>query len=529
MAEIIKMPKLSDTMEEGVVAKWHKQVGDTVLEGDLLAEIETDKATMEYESFQEGVILHHGVLEGGSAAIDSVLAIVGKKGEDFSALINGQSKEIESPNGAEIKSSPTEPVKQELIDTSSIPATIVKMPKLSDTMTEGTVAAWHKNVGDKVESGEILAEIETDKATMEFESFEDGVLLHQAVEAGNSAEVDSLLAIIGEEGTDFSLLIKSAEQGQSQGVSQPEENVIQEEKKTATAIPAKAPVSSTKSNGRLMISPLAQKMAKEKNIDPNQVSGSGDGGRIIKRDIENFVPVSQLGSASASAASHGSEDVPVSQMRKTIAKRLGESKFSAPHFYLTIDLAMENAMEARKAINAMPDTKVSFNDLVIKAAAAALKKHPQVNSSWQDDHITTHHDVHVGVAVAVEDGLLVPVVRNADTKQLSQITSEVKDFAKRAREKKLQPQDWEGSTFSISNLGMFGIEEFTAIINPPNACILAVGAIRETPVVKNGELAVGQRMKVTLSCDHRVVDGASGAEFLNTFKTYIENPVTILG
>lgn len=528
MAEIIKMPKLSDTMEEGVVAKWHKNVGDKVDDGELLAEIETDKATMEYESFQEGVILYHGVEEGQAAAVDSILAIVGEKGEDYSSLLNAGT--VVSEPVVEEKTNSVIPAKKEAIDTSNIAATIVKMPKLSDTMKEGTVATWVKNVGDVVESGEILAEIETDKATMEFESFEDGVLLYQGVAEGNSAEVDAVLAVIGEKGADFQTLVDSYNQaGPAEEVVAEAKEIIAEEKVKPEPSSRAEPVHNA--YGRIKVSPLAQRLAKEKSINLNDVKGTGDGGRIIKRDIENYVPT-QVSSVSQVTTSVGVEDYEehnVSQMRKTIAKRLSESKFSAPHFYLTIDIDMDNAMAARKAINAMPDTKISFNDLVIKAAAVALKKHPAVNSSWLGDKIRVNKHVNVGVAVAVEDGLLVPVVRYADTKQLSSISTEVKDFAQRAKSKKLQPQDWEGSTFSISNLGMFGIEEFTAIVNPPNACILAVGAIRQTPVVKDGQVVPGNRMKVTLSCDHRVVDGASGSEFLQTFKMYLENPVTILG
>lgn len=533
MAEIIKMPKLSDTMEEGVVAKWHKQVGDKIEDGALLAEIETDKATMEYESFQEGVLLHHGVQEGEAAAVDSILAIVGEKGEDISALLNGNAGQQEVEKPAETQKE--EQVSAEAIDVSDVAAKIIKMPKLSDTMTEGTVAKWIKNVGDLVESGEILAEIETDKATMEFESFEDGILLYQGVEEGDSAPVDAVLAVIGEKGADYQKLI-NAHASNSSKPAETEKSTVAEPVKAAPVV--SSPASSNNAvqqnaGGRIKISPLAQRLADEKGIDVSLVNGSGDGGRIVKRDIENYQP-SQIASTGSSASSFplGSEsfdEVPVSQMRKTIAKRLSESKFTAPHFYLTIDLDMDNAIAARKSINELPDVKVSFNDMVIKAAAAALKMHPQVNSSWLGDKIRTNHHVHIGVAVAVDEGLLVPVVRFADQKQLSSINAEVKDFAQKARDKKLQPSDWEGSTFSISNLGMFGIEEFTAIVNPPNACILAVGAIREIPVVKNGEIVPGNRMKVTLSCDHRVVDGAAGAAFLQTFKQFVENPITLLG
>jgi len=544
MAEIIRMPKLSDTMEEGVVATWHKNVGDTVEDGELLADIETDKATMEFESFQSGVILYHGVKEGETAAVDSILAIVGEEGEDYSSLVeenkdNSKTEEKKEEEKGESKDNnsdkPEAKATDKKVDTSDVNAVIIKMPKLSDTMTEGTVASWVKNEGDSVESGEILAEIETDKATMEFESFEDGVLLFQGVKEGESAPVNAILGIIGEKGADYQKLIDAfdAKVDSKEEPKKEEKSTTEETTKEESSQPT-APKAQLNSDGRVKISPLAQRLANEKNIDVFTLDGSGDGGRIIKRDIENYQPSAQTkatGSAAPQAPSglDSFEDTPVSQMRKVIAKRLGESKYSAPHFYLTIDIDMDQAIAARKAINELPDVKVSFNDLVIKSAAAALKKHPAINSSWLGDKIRTYSYVHMGVAVAVDEGLVVPVVKNADTKQLSQITAEVRDFAGRAREKKIQPNEMEGSTFSISNLGMFGIEEFTAIINPPNACIMAIGAIRQEPVVKDGQIVVGNRMKVTLSCDHRVVDGAKGSEFLNTFKTYMQNPVTILG
>ncbi|MBR9831738.1 pyruvate dehydrogenase complex dihydrolipoamide acetyltransferase [bacterium] len=535
MAEIIKLPQLSDTMEEGTVAKWHKSVGEQVNEGDLLADIETDKATMEYESFQEGILLYQGVEEGKTAKVNAILAIVGEKGEDFQSLLDGGDTKSEIPAGNEDKKpSSAAAEKKEKIDTSSIKATIVKMPKLSDTMKEGTVSKWHKKLNEKVESGELLADIETDKATMEFEAFDDGVLLYQAVEEGKSAEVDAVLAVIGEKGADYESLIKAYEQNNSAQDSAPEEEVKAETSTDSgiTENASSATIASENADGsRIKASPLAKKMASEKGINLTQVKGTGDNGRITKRDIENFVPVVAASNASASNVSSSSENYEekdISQMRKTIAKRLAESKFTAPHFYLTIELDMTNAIEARKAINSMEGVKVSFNDMVVKAAAVALQKHPQVNSSWLGDKIRINHHVNIGVAVAVEDGLLVPVVRYANTKQLSQIGAEVKDFAQRAKDKKLQPQDWEGSTFSISNLGMFGIDEFTAIVNPPNSCIMAVGAIKEVPVVKNGQIVPGSVMKVTLSCDHRTVDGAAGAAFLQTFKQLIENPVAML-
>ena len=414
-------------------------------------------------------------------------------------------------------------------------AEIIRMPKLSDTMTEGVVAAWHKNIGDAVESGELLAEIETDKATMEFESFNDGVLLHIGVPEGGSAPVDSVLAIVGEAGEDFQALLDGeASAAPVAAEAAPAPAPVAAAPAAApvavapapVAAPVVAPAPAPAVNGRVKASPLAKRLAEERGIPLGVVPGSGDAGRIVKRDIEAFVPV-----AAPAAALAGQErytEVAVSQMRKTIARRLAESKFSAPHFYLSISIDMDAAMEARKQINALPDTKVSFNDMVVKASALALKQHPAVNSSWLGDRIRYNEHVHIGVAVAVEDGLLVPVVRHTDTLPLTAIGAQVKEFAGKARDKKLQPSDWEGNTFTISNLGMFGIEEFTAIINPPDACILAVGGIQQVPVVKNGAVVPGNVMKVTLSCDHRVVDGATGAAFLNTLKTYLEHPVTML-
>ena len=415
-------------------------------------------------------------------------------------------------------------------------AEIIYMPKLSDTMTEGVVAEWTKKVGDKVASGELLAEIETDKATMEFESFYDGVLLHIGVEKGKTAPVNAILAIIGEAGEDISALIANA------GSAAPVVEAAKEEVKSTPAPVAEvktapAPVASpaavapsANSNGRVIASPLAKKLAEEKGVDISTVAGTGEAGRIVKRDVDHYVPYTPA-QRSFSAAPVGQEsftDVTISQMRKTIARRLAESKFTAPHFYLTMDIDMDNAIKSRKSLNAIEGVKVSFNDMVVKAVAMALKQHPTVNSSWLGDVIRQNHHVHIGVAVAVEDGLLVPVVRFADTKGLTQIGAEVKDFAQKAKDKKLQPADWEGNTFTISNLGMFGIEAFTAIVNPPDACILAIGGIKEVPVVKNGQVVPGNVMKVTLSCDHRVVDGASGSAFLQTLKNYMENPVNML-
>lgn len=416
-------------------------------------------------------------------------------------------------------------------------AEIVRMPKLSDTMTEGVVAEWHKKVGDQVESGEVLAEIETDKATMEFESFQDGVLLHIGVEKGATAAVDSILAILGEAGEDVAdLLASDAAAPAPEAAPAPAPAPVAAPAPAPAAAPAPVPAATVaapvatpavprpSSNGKVKASPLAARLAAERGIDLGRVAGTGEGGRIVKRDIEGYVPAPAAGMG----AVESSTDVPVTQMRKTIARRLAESKFTAPHFYLKLSVEMDAAVEARKAINAQEGVKVSFNDMVVKAVSLALKKHPAVNSAWMDTHIRTNDHVHIGVAVAVEDGLLVPVVRHADKKSLTEIGAEVKDYAGRAREKKLQPSDWEGNTFTISNLGMFGIEDFTAIINPPDACILAVGGISDVPVVRDGQVVPGKIMKLTLSCDHRVVDGAMGAAFLQEVKSLLEHPVRML-
>lgn len=407
-------------------------------------------------------------------------------------------------------------------------AEIVRMPRLSDTMTEGTVAQWHKKVGDPIAEGDLLAEIETDKATMEFESFQEGVLLHIGVEERATAAVDSILAILGEKGEDIKALLEAdAKPAQVAEVEKPvavEKVSVPAPVEITVAAPLAAPVQTSNTSGRTVASPLAKRLAQEKGLDIATIAGSGDGGRIIKRDVDTY----QAPSVFASVNQEFFSEEPVSQMRKVIARRLAESKFSAPHFYLSISVDMDNAIAARKAINALPDTKVSFNDLVVKACAMALREHPTVNSSWREDVIRRNQHVNIGIAVAVDDGLLVPVVRFTDTKSLTGISGEVKEYAQKAKDKKLQPADWEGSTFTISNLGMFGIDEFTAIINTPDACILAVGGIQQIPVVKDGLVVPGNVMKLNLSCDHRVVDGASGAAFLNTLKTYLQNPVTML-
>ncbi|MCW5910638.1 MAG: pyruvate dehydrogenase complex dihydrolipoamide acetyltransferase [Cyclobacteriaceae bacterium] len=535
MAEIVRMPKMSDTMTEGVIAKWHKQVGDTVKSGELMAEIETDKATMDYESFNTGTVLYLGAKEGEAVKVNEVLAIVGNKGEDFSALLSsaGAATTTAAAGGkAETAKTETATAVAEAIDTSGIKAEIVLMPKMSDTMNEGVIAAWHKKVGDSVKSGELLAEVETDKATMEYESYNTGTLLYIGAKEKEAVAVNGVLAIIGEKDADWQTLLKAH---QAKGAAPVKAAAQAESKPAAETVSSSTTVSHETANGRVKASPLAKKMAKDLGFDISKIQGSGEGGRVTKHDVETYKPAA--GSAVKGPApvvlpqvvgQESFEEVAVSQMRKTIARRLSESKFTAPHFYVTMEINMDKAVEARKSINEISPVKISFNDMVLKATAAALRQHPDINSSWQGDKIRKSHHVHIGVAVAVKDGLLVPVVRFADNKSLSHIAAEVKDLAQRAHDKKLQPADWEGSTFTISNLGMFGVEEFTAIINTPDACILAVGGIKETAIVKNGQLAVGNIMKVTLSCDHRVVDGASGAAFLKTLKGLLEDPVRIL-
>lgn len=539
MAEVINMPRLSDTMEEGTVASWLKKVGDKIEEGDILAEIETDKATMEFESFNEGTLLHIGIQEGETAKVDSLLAIIGDEGEDISGLLNGSSTEGESNTSLNTDSEPqldeeaTPPSEAELPEG----VIMVTMPRLSDTMEEGTVAIWLKKVGEDVEEGDILAEIETDKATMEFESFQSGTLLHIGLNEGESAKVDALLAIIGPAGTDVSAVAKNFKVGGS-AKSEPKSEAPKAEAKskpveTSSSSSNSISVSTSSSNGRLFVSPLAKKIAEEKGIDLATVQGSGENGRIVKRDIENFVPSNTTKSSApvAKFVPSGQEDfdeVVNSNMRKAIAKNLSKSKFSAPHYYLNVEFDMANAMAFRAQYNSLPDTKISYNDMIVKACALALRQHPQVNSQWFDDKMKLNNHVHIGVAVAVPDGLVVPVVKFANEQSLTQIGDAVKDYAGRARNKKLSLDEMEGSTFTISNLGMFGIESFTSIINQPNSAILSVGAIVAKPVIKDGEVIAGHTMKLTMACDHRTVDGATGAQFLQTLKGYIENPVTML-
>jgi len=569
MAEAILMPRLSDTMTEGVIAAWHKNVGDTVKKGDLLAEIETDKATMELESYQEGVLLHRGIQDGGKLQVNDLLAIIGKAGEDVTSIVaqhsgggNGaaaSAPQAEAPQAAQAPAEPApapqaappaQPAQQApaaaaptqsaspAVDASQMEE-VVLMPRLSDTMTEGVIASW-------------VAEIETDKATMELESYKDSTLLYQGAKAGDKIAVNDLLCIIGKEGLDVNAIVAAVKGG---GSVAPEQQEVAPAQQAAASQPQAAaqPQQQVVNEGRIFASPLAKKLAEEKGIDLRYVKGSGDNGRITKSDIDGYQPSQQAAGAPQAApqqpaatpqsqpaarpqeapqaaASQAApakqaatqqpqvgqvsfDEVPVTQMRKTIARRLAESKFSAPHFYLTMSINMDNAVATRGKLNELSPVKISFNDMVLKATAVALKQHPKINSSWLGDKIRVNHHVNIGVAVAVEEGLLVPVVRFADAKSLSQIATEVKQFAQKAKDKKLQPSDWEGSTFTISNLGMFGIDEFTAIINPPDACILAIGGISQVPVVKDGQVVPGNIMKVTLSCDHRVVDGASGAAF----------------
>lgn len=618
MAEEILMPRLSDTMTEGVIAAWHKNVGDTVKKGDVLAEIETDKATMELESYQEGVLLHRGAADGQKLQVNDLLAIIGKQGEDVSALVaehtggNGQAPaeaqtqpqqaapaqpqqpaqaRQEAPPPApqptpaqpQATSQPSPAPSPQTTSSNAAPIDISKMeevvlmPRLSDTMTEGVIASWQKKVGDTVKKGEVLAEIETDKATMDLESYKNGTLLYQGAKSGEKIAVNELLCIIGEPGMNIDAIVAAAKGGAvaPQALSS-EAPAAQPQAATAQpiAIPIKAAEPDVVNEGRIIASPLAKKLAEEKGIDLRYVKGSADNGRIVKQDIDNYNPGQQPAASQQQAPAETQpapqqqpvplqpaaapqtqqpeapapakaaeakpavlqgaigqvsfDEVPVSQMRKVIAKRLAESKFSAPHFYLTMSIDMDNSVETRAKLNELSPVKISFNDLVLKAAAVALKQHPKINSSWMGDKIRVNHHINIGVAVAVEEGLLVPVVRFADAKSLSQIAAEVKTFAQKAKEKKLQPADWEGSTFTISNLGMFGIDEFTAIINPPDACILAIGGIAQVPVVKGGQVVPGNVMKVTLSCDHRLVDGASGAAFLQTLKSLLEEPLRML-
>lgn len=550
MAEVILMPRLSDTMTEGVIVAWRKNVGDSVKHGDVLAEIETDKATMELESYKDGILLHRGGENGAKIPVNELFAVVGKQGENIDDIIkeggalNSEKQDNAEPTDKE-EAAPKQPNESELENATDDQQhneeqlkEVVLMPRLSDTMTEGVIAAWHKNIGDDVKKGDVIAEIETDKATMELESYKDGKMLYQGAEEGNKIAVNNLLCIIGKEDTDVDALVNAVKSGKG---AKPSANKDLDGGKSAHAGTDEEESSeSVNTSDRIFISPLAKKIADEKGIDIKKIKGTGDNGRITKADVENYRPAAEKKAAQTKAADSGNaeapkpsanrfEEVAVSQMRKTIARRLSESKFGAPHFYLTMSVNMDAAIAARSKMNEIAKTKISFNDLVLKAAAVALTQHPAVNSSWMGDTIRINHDVNIGVAVAVDEGLLVPVVRNANEKSLSTIAAEVKAYAQKAKDKKLQPADWEGNTFTISNLGMFGIEEFTAIINPPDACILAVGAINKLPAFDHeGNVVAANIMKLTLSCDHRVVDGATGAAFLQTLKSLLEEPLTML-
>ncbi|MCL6523602.1 MAG: pyruvate dehydrogenase complex dihydrolipoamide acetyltransferase [Thermoflavifilum sp.] len=533
MAEAIRMPLLSDTMKEGVIAAWHKKVGDQVKADDVIAEVETDKATMEVIPYVEGTLLYIGPKEGQAAKVNEIIAIVGKPGEDYQALLAQEKESSSSASSSTDTPAPTAPEASSAdLEKLLKEVTVVRMPLLSDTMKEGKIVAWHKKVGDQVKSDDVLAEVETDKATMEVIGYAEGTLLYVGPKEGESARVNDIIAIVGKPNTDIQPILeaekkpRAKQEGSAGGVAP----VAQ------AAIPTPAPASvatqaSTTPEGRIKASPLARKLAAEKGIDLARIKGSGDDGRIIKRDIDQYLSspaAAAAPAASVPAGEEGYQDTPVSQMRRVIAQRLSESKFQAPHFYLTISVDMRRMVDARKALNELSEVKVSFNDILIKAVAMALRKHPAVNSSWMGDFIRTYRHIHIGSAVAIDDGLVVPVIRFADQKSISQIAAETKVLYEKARNRKLQPQDFTGNTFTISNLGMLGIEEFTAIINPPDSCILAVGAIQDTPVVENGQVVVAPIMKLTMSCDHRVVDGAVGARFLQTLKQMLENPLVML-
>ena len=568
MAEVIKMPRLSDTMEEGVVAQWLKKVGDKVSEGDILAEIETDKATMEFESFYDGTLLHIAIEEGIAANVDSMLCIIGDENEDISSLIAAkndegsnsqldlvdQINEQENNEQNDVKendNSNQSLVKEDILSNDNVNVEYITMPRLSDTMDEGTISTWLKKVGDDVSEGDILAEIETDKATMEFESFYNGKLVHIGVSEGETVKVDDLIAIISDSDVDVDDLLSNYGKNQTSELNNQEvaeNNKIDQNFDEENSVQNIEIKSVDLSESRILASPLAKKIAEEKNIDLSTIKGSGDNGRIVKSDLDNVhnnisqetatvinkeiqpkqeaAPVAPLKKLVAGEESF--EDVQNSTMRNAIAKRLSQSKFSAPHYYLGVEFNMDNAIAFREQYNSIPDTKISFNDIVIKACAAALKKHPQVNSQWMENSIRLNHHVHIGVAVGVEDGLVVPVIKFADQESLHSINTMVRDYAVRAKSKKLRPDEIEGSTFTVSNLGMFGIQEFTSIINQPNSAILSVGSIVKKPVVLNDKIVVSNTMKVTLACDHRSVDGVTGSLFLETLKGFIENPVTIL-
>lgn len=551
MATAIRMPLMSDTMTEGKIIQWNKKVGDKVKSDDSLAEVETDKATMDVVGYEEGTLLYVGVEAGHSAKINDIIAIVGKEGEDFQSILNedksGDSKKDGKKEEAGVKGDKKEKAQPENKSANvELPkgAKVIRMPLMSDTMTEGKIIQWNKKVGDKVKADDSLAEVETDKATMDVVGYEEGTLLYIGVEAGKAAKVNDIIAIVGKEGTDVSAFVeaqKNAPQESEETEKATEEKASEQQTKTQNAVQNNAtPQPSSADGGRVKASPLAKKLAEDKGIDISQVQGTGDGGRIVKRDVDSFVPsaapkpeVKKAAEAKpvqpfAQIGQESYEDIPNSQMRNTIARRLGESKFQAPHFYLTMEINMDNAITSRKGLNEVSPVKISFNDLVIKACAMALRQHPAVNSSWKGDFIRRNKHIHIGSAVAVPDGLMVPVIRFADQKSLSQIASDASQLYEKVRNKKISPEEYSGNTFTISNLGMMDISEFTAIINPPDSAILAVGAIKEQVVKKGDGFGVINVMKVTMSCDHRSIDGAVGAAFLQTVKKFLENPVTML-
>jgi pyruvate dehydrogenase E2 component (dihydrolipoamide acetyltransferase) len=541
MAEVIRMPLLSDTMTEGKIVAWNKKVGDKVKSDDVLAEVETDKATMEVVGYADGTLLYVGVKEGDAAKVNDIIAIVGKAGEDYKPLLGSGAV---AASAAPAPSAPT-PSAAKSPDGGSAPTvtaeqlgvTVIRMPLLSDTMTEGKIVVWNKKVGDKVKADDSLADVETDKATMEVVGYADGTLLYTGIKEGEAAKVNDIIAIVGKAGTDVSGLVASLKNPQPVATTATPSAAKSPDGGSVTSTIAETTTSSE--NGRIKASPLAKKLAADKGIDLKLVQGSGDGGRIIKKDVDSFVPASAPAAKTTTApavkvaafapgAGEGYNDSPNSQMRKTIARRLSESMYSSPHFFLTMEIHMDNAMAARAQMNEISPVKISFQDMTIKACAMALRQHPAVNSSWMGDFIRTYQHIHIGSAIALPEGLIVPVIRFADQKSLSQIAAEAKELYDKARNKKLQPQEFSGNTFTISNLGMMDIDEFTAIINPPDSCILAVGKIKEVVIKKGDGFGVINVMKVTLSCDHRSVDGAVGAAFLQTVKKYLENPVVML-
>ena len=565
MAVVIRMPLLSDTMTEGKIIQWNKKVGDKINSDDVLAEVETDKATMEVVGYEQGTLLYVGVEAGKSAKINDVIAVVGKEGEDYKSVLDpGETASEESSKQADIHADNNNTQQASLASGggSIEGAKVIRMPLLSDTMTEGKIIQWNKKVGDTVKADDTLAEVETDKATMEVVGYEDGTLLHIGVEAGKAAKVNDIIAIVGKAGTDISTLVSGeanaaitgnlpADSKQTEKSTSAEQEINTSKVSQQPVAAETQPANNNNVNGRVKASPLAKMLAAEKGIDISKVNGSGDGGRIIKKDIDTYIPSSkplekeevkkqaEPQKAVQSFAQTGQEshtDIPLSQMRKTIARRLSESNFTAPHFFLTMEINMDNAIHSRASINEVSPVKISFNDLVIKACAIALRQHPAVNSSWmparsgtnEGEFIRQNNHIHIGSAIALPEGLIVPVIRFADQKSLSQIASDAKELYDKARNKKIQPQDFTGNTFTVSNLGMMDIEEFTAIINPPDSAILAVGRIKETVVKKEDGFGVSNFMKVTLSCDHRSVDGAVGAAFLQTVKKFLENPVTML-